>query len=399
MNSFLLNEYNNNFWNLDKTIREKFENLNKNKLSNELYNKEFNDLYNFILDKYENDSPEQSQKDYLFDIIIELFLGCKNQLKISAKIYNKFLEKVYEKKYYDVLLKYYKEYDFLNKEDNLIKIFVGYIKPSFLFKSDILTPIHLGRAVEKDASKDGIVSDEDIKWLHYNCIGDDDFDGNISYINRRVGFFTGTYWAWKNYERLDNPKYFGFFGYRRLLFPNCLNRLEDYDLILPIKKMIYKTIKADIIYYHDKDFYEKIINAVAQVYPQELENVTAHFNSCESYFAEMYIMKKDLFFEFCEWMNKILDYILKRYPISMCKGKKYEQPQNNNNLKQPIQNIDRRDIAFVIERLTGYYLLNLTKNKNLKYKEVNTYETQILSIRQNILDQLRQNIIKDLKND
>ena len=83
----------------------------------------------------------------------------------------------------------------------------------------------------------------------------------------------------------------------------------------------------------------------------------------------------------------------------MCEGEKYEQPQNNNNLKQPIQNIDRRDIAFVIERLTGYYLLNLTKNKNLKYKEVNTYETQILSIRQNILDQLRQNIIKDLKND
>ena len=52
------------------------------------------------------------------------------------------------------LLDEYKKYDFLNKEKAKIKILVSYIKPSFLFKSEILTPIHLGRAVEKEISKD-----------------------------------------------------------------------------------------------------------------------------------------------------------------------------------------------------------------------------------------------------
>ena len=119
------------------------------------------------------------------------------------------------------LLNEYKKYDYLNQEKNnpLVKIFVSYIKPSFLFKSEILTPIHLGRAVEKENSKDGKITEEDINWLHENCIGDDDFEGNISHVNRRVGFLTGTYWAWKNYEKLGNPEYFGSFGYRRFLQP------------------------------------------------------------------------------------------------------------------------------------------------------------------------------------
>ena len=96
-----------------------------------------------------------------------------------------------------------------------------------MFKSEILTPIHLGRTVEKECSKDGEVTDKDIEWLHKNCIGDDNFEGNISHLNRRVGFFTGTYCAGKNYEKLGNPKYFGSFGYRRLLFPNCLKVIQS----------------------------------------------------------------------------------------------------------------------------------------------------------------------------
>ena len=56
-----------------------------------------------------------------------------------------------------------------------IKILVNYIKPSFLFKTNILTPIHLGRSIAKDPSKDGTITQDDLKWLYDNCIGDDDF--------------------------------------------------------------------------------------------------------------------------------------------------------------------------------------------------------------------------------
>lgn len=51
------------------------------------------------------------------------------------------------------LLYEYKQYDGINNNKPLVKILVSYIKPSFLFKSEILTPIHLGRAVERDTSK------------------------------------------------------------------------------------------------------------------------------------------------------------------------------------------------------------------------------------------------------
>ena len=89
------------------------------------------------------------------------------------------------------LLYEYKQYDGINNNKPLVKILV------------------------RDTSKDGVISDEDIKWLHENCIGDDDFEGNISSVNRRVGLFTGTYWAYKNYEKLGNPVFLGSFGYRK----------------------------------------------------------------------------------------------------------------------------------------------------------------------------------------
>lgn len=41
-----------------------------------------------------------------------------------------------------------------------IKILVCYHKKDKLYKNDVLVPIHCGRAVAKEKSKDGIVSDE-----------------------------------------------------------------------------------------------------------------------------------------------------------------------------------------------------------------------------------------------
>ena len=46
-----------------------------------------------------------------------------------------------------------------------IKILVAYHKPAVLLKDDILTPIHLGRALSTEASKDGKISQNDLEWL------------------------------------------------------------------------------------------------------------------------------------------------------------------------------------------------------------------------------------------
>ena len=236
------------------------------------------------------------------------------------------------------LIDRYSVYDVLNRQNPrpLVKILVSYVKPSFLFKTDILTPIHLGRAVEREASKDGIVPEEGIRWLHEHCIGDDGLEGNISSVNRRVGFLTGTYWAWKNYDKLGDPEYFGSFGYRRILDPVFLEDLSAYDIILPYKrKFNLETIREQFLSYHGRDLYDRMIEVFDRVYPQEKSLFVRYLQATSGYFDELYVAKKDVFFDFCRWIFPLVFEYLK-YP--------------------PVKHLaDKRDVGFIAERLTGYY--------------------------------------------
>ena len=49
-----------------------------------------------------------------------------------------------------------------------IKILVAYHKKAPLYSNEVLVPIHVGRAVAKDKSKDGIISDLELEWLKSN---------------------------------------------------------------------------------------------------------------------------------------------------------------------------------------------------------------------------------------
>ena len=263
------------------------------------------------------------------------------------------------------MLEEYKKYDFLNKgQTPLIKILVSYIKPTTLFKSDILVPIHLGRSVEKEQSKDGVQSDENLVWLHKNCIGDNDFEENISHTNRRVGFLTGTYWAWKNYDKLGNPAYFGSFGYRRLFKPDFLEKLTDYDLVLPHKKDLSPlTLERQMSFYHGKKLYNLLLEVFDKIYPQEISSLQQYLSRKEGYFDEIYVMKKEVFFAFCEWIFPLLFACLEHDPIEL-------------------PDADLRDIGFIIERITGYYC-NKVK-KSLRVLEAQTCITENLEVNKKI---------------
>ena len=67
--------------------------------------------------------------------------------------------------------------------DAFAKILVVYHKKTPLYKSDVLVPIHAGRVIAKEKSKDGIISNKDLDWMISNMIGDDTGD-NISKENR-----------------------------------------------------------------------------------------------------------------------------------------------------------------------------------------------------------------------
>lgn len=298
------------------------------------------------------------------------------------------------------LLEAYKKYD---SKSSQIKIFVSYIKPSFLFKSEILTPIHLGRSVANESSKDGQITEEDLNWLYKNCIGDDDFSGNISYINRRVGFLTGTYWAWKNYDKLGNPDYFGSFGYRRLLEPTFFNKLGSVDFIAPKPVKLPKNIKEQFMLSHGEKLCDAMIDIAQNTLHDDLELFEQYLEQSYAYLFEIYIMKKELFFDFCNWIFNILFYFLDKYKDGI-KSKQIIQanPALKNFLGEKIQEVipkpnenEVRDIAFILERLTGFYLFKLTKEENLNYIEIPTIELNASN--NTIKPHLRQIIISKMK--
>lgn len=241
-------------------------------------------------------------------------------------------------------------------EHKKVKILVGYHKPSVLLKSDILVPIHLGRAVSKAFSKDGAsITNEDDLWMQSNLIGDNTGD-NISEKNRYYNEMTGIYWAWKNQDQLGNPDYIGFMHYRRwfifddeqvdqyrqkaktIIFETQLGfdfLLEsDYERLFDDKKIIEAIDGIDILvpqafqlpetlrknWERASHFPSNIIDVMFDAVKRENAEIfpffEAMFNSTTFHACSMFVMKKPIFDEYCEWQFSILSEIEKKVDIS-----------------------------------------------------------------------------------
>lgn len=231
-----------------------------------------------------------------------------------------------------------------------VKILVAYHKPSYLLKSDVFVPIHLGRAVAMEETKDGVSSSDDIKWLLHNMIGDDTGD-NISQLNRYMCEITAQYWAWKNYDKLGNPDYiglmhyrrhfifneanyknytFGFWenGYRRIDFPYADDNYKtniglndsivreccaNYDCIVikeaDMRFQNISTIPED----YEKSIpgtklkdYHLMIEMVKRLYPDYSKEADELNNGYHKYYYNMFIMNKKMFNQYCEFLFSVL---------------------------------------------------------------------------------------------
>lgn len=59
------------------------------------------------------------------------------------------------------------------------KILICYHKKTSLFKNTVLVPIHAGRACPDIISKDGMLANNEYKWLCSHMIGDDNGGGIV----------------------------------------------------------------------------------------------------------------------------------------------------------------------------------------------------------------------------
>lgn len=188
-----------------------------------------------------------------------------------------------------------------------IKIFVATHKKYQMPTDEIYVPIHVGKEGKDDIG----------------FIGDNTGD-NISSSNLRLCELTGIYWAWKNTQ----ADYIGLVHYRRhFTFASRLGRigkdkfsliadrkeiedaLKDCDVLVPNKRKYYiETMKSHFLhlpYTYEKDYriLESVIHDVSPEYEESFKRV---MNRTSAHMFNMFVMKKELFNQYCEWLFSII---------------------------------------------------------------------------------------------
>ncbi len=278
---------------------------------------------------------------------------------------------------------------------NNIKIFISYYKPSVLLKNDIFIPMHVGRALTKQSNK---FSD---KWLFDNLIGDNT-GKNISKKNANYNELTAQYWAWKNLPQ--DVKYIGFMHYRRHLNfsdkvyqPNQWglierqylddNYIKDFGLdidniekivnqndILTVEKWDVTNVGSKNVYdhyahgdpkLHIKD-YDLALKVLGEKYPEFIKSAEKYNKSKYGYFTNIFIMRRDVFDKYCEWLFDILSEVEKKSDIS-----KYDFQE-------------ARIYGYISEWLFGIFITYLKNTTKLKIKELQRTMVQCTDVREAI---------------
>ena len=195
-----------------------------------------------------------------------------------------------------------------------IKLYVCCHQPLRVPEHPLLVPIQVGAAL----------ADTHFPGFLYDDTGD-----NISFKNRSYCELTAQYWAWKNAK----ADYYGFFHYRRYLYPDthtkkpyriereptseCLNRMaydsfpeliQGYDLILPKGENMYTSVRehyADAPFHHRKDL-ELAEEIVRKLHPKYELALDDYLSGTICYFGNIYIMNRPMFEEYCAWLFPIL---------------------------------------------------------------------------------------------
>ncbi len=228
-----------------------------------------------------------------------------------------------------------------------IKILVAAHKKYWMPDDNVYMPLHVGREGKQD--------------LGY--IGDNTGD-NISAKNANYCELTGLYWAWKNLK----CDYIGLCHYRRYfagknIHDNDVEKkkaailkrqdyeklLQEYDVILPVKRNYYiETVRSQYEHAHNKRDLDETEKIIAEFYPEYTEAFTKVMGKTKLHILNMFVMKKQLFDEYCSWLFSILFELEKRIDISG-----YNQ-------------YEARVYGFISERLLNVWL----EKQQLKVKEM-----------------------------
>ena len=245
-----------------------------------------------------------------------------------------------------------------------INIMVVAHRPAFIVENPLLKSIQVGTN-----------SNNKIENMDFY---DDDGD-NISEKNKSYCELTATYWAWKNLE----SDYYGLFHYRRYLsfaknqddrsgvaYRNVSSALPDinldpeymkevineYDLVIPKKEDTRSSTNNSSIYeQYEKEHYIKDLDFCLDYIRGKYPDVSKHIKSLDrqdGYFCNMFIMNKELYNEYCNFLFDTLSAFDEHTDIS------------EYNIQQ------HRVDGFIAERLTNIFIHYIQSVNKYKIKEM-----------------------------
>ena len=252
------------------------------------------------------------------------------------------------------------------------KVYVAFHREGELIPEDsVYSALHVGKTNSK---------------LNLKILNDADGD-QISAKNEVFSELTGWYWIWKNrkhdfvgtahyrrYFTISRPSVFRKIG-KLLLFFIGVNKkrrgllyvkdsekwqkkiissvdiqhlMNKFDIILPQKKKFKYSVFEQYSRRHNKNDILITKQIIKELHPDFIESFDETFNSREMYSFNMFIMPRNMFDNYMNWLFSILFELEKRSDINM--GDKYQ----------------KRVCAFMAERLQTVWV---NKN-NFKIKEL-----------------------------
>lgn len=176
---------------------------------------------------------------------------------------------------------------------------------------------------------------------------------NISYLNGKINECTAMYWIWKN----TSSEYVGLNHYRRYFYNdgilsenNYLNKqtilhiFQQYDMILPEYRCFYNvSVEEQMRMTMEKDAFEKgyetVRTAMAVHQPGYLDAFEAVMQGHKLFICNMFVMSRDIFNEYCEWLFSFLIEAAENIDVEM------------------YDNYSRRVIGFFAERMLTVWLM------------------------------------------
>ena len=220
---------------------------------------------------------------------------------------------------------------------NNIKLLVACHRPCWVPKSEYTVLMHCGRQLSR-------LSANEMGWMLANTTGDNSGD-HISNLNDLFCELTAIYWAWKNYSKLGNPSRIGLCHYRRFF----LEMPTSYDVLAPLYVLNHQTIYQQFVNNHDVSDLNNIFDYISNNEFKKYFEI--YLKQGKGYFFNMFVMPKDIFFEYAELVFQIL--------IRQMHESNWQSQGKSKS----------RIAGFLAERLTGAFLFMLKEKHSSSFFE------------------------------